>query len=109
MANDFEMRLGKLENRFDEYMAMFYRWLDELRVDHEESKKRIEQNEETMQRVIEIQGSQGMIISQLVDTQGSILQLIDRMERKLDRNDQKLDLMDQKIDSLLNRGTNGKH
>jgi len=45
MANDFEIRLSKLEDRFDEYMSMFYRWLDELRADHEQSKLKIEQNE----------------------------------------------------------------
>ena len=50
MANDFEIRLKKLEDRFDEYMSMFYRWLDELRADHEISKLKIEQNEQRIEQ-----------------------------------------------------------
>ncbi len=49
MPGDFKERLDKLEGRFDDYMAMFYRWLDELRVDHEVSKQKIEQNERAME------------------------------------------------------------
>ena len=109
MANDFEKRLGKLEDRFDEYMAMFYRWLDGLHVDHEESKRRIAQNEETLREVketlkrsdetlshvVEIQHGQGEILSGIIDVKGNVLKLLDRM--------------DQKIDTLLNRSSNGKH
>jgi hypothetical protein len=53
MANDFERRLSKLEDRFDEYMSMFYRWLDELRADHEVSKQRILLNEQILHDFID--------------------------------------------------------
>ena len=116
MANDFEQRLGRLEDRFDEYMTIFYRWLDELRTDHELSKKKIEENERRIEQnerrieqtellihnVRQTQTSHGELISRIVDTQGNIIELIDRMDQKLDR-------IDEKINSLLNPGTNGKH
>jgi len=143
MANDFEKRLSRLEDRFDEYMAMFHRWLDELRADHEQSKlkielseRRIDQNEETQRIIIEMQRDQGKLLSRVVttqdeqrtllgktvealseqgkvlagvvETQGDILQLIDRMDKKIDITDKKLDNIDQKLDNLGKHGTNGK-
>src|SRR5487761_2263483 len=109
MPNDFEGRLGKLENRFDEYMSMFYRWLEELRAGHEESERRIEQNEDTLREVketlkksdetlnpvLEMQRLHGQMFSGVLDVQDNVLKLLDRM--------------DQKLDTLLNRGTNGQH
>ena len=89
MANDFEGRLGKLEGDFNgirEYIPILSGYIDELRVwtqelrqDHKDSLKRIEQNEQMM--------------GHLVETQGMMLQIIDRM--------------DQKLDNLGKPGTNG--
>jgi hypothetical protein len=94
MANDFELRLKRLEDR----EVILYGYIDELRANsvkldrqHDEMLKRIEQNEwmiaslvETTRSMIETQGRIIQTQDTLVETQGMILKLMDRMDQKLD-------------------------
>jgi len=95
MPNDFERRLAKLEDRFDEYMSMFYRWLDELRTDHEQSKHRIEQNEKSIEELKEMNAQSLTIQTTQTDLLSKMMNLILQI--------------DTKIDNLSKPGSNGKH
>jgi hypothetical protein len=75
MADDFELRLKGLEDR----ETILYQFIDKLQQDHEDSLKRFEQNE--------------LMIREIVEIQGDMLKLLDRM--------------DQKLDDLLKSGKNG--
>jgi hypothetical protein len=75
MADDFELRLKGLEDR----ETILYQFIDKLQQDHEDSLKRFEQNE--------------LMIREIVEIQGDMLKLLDRM--------------DQKLDDLLKPGKNG--
>ena len=75
MANDFELRIKGLEDR----EAILYQFMDKLRQDHDDTLKRFEQNE--------------LMIHEIVEIQGDMLKLLERM--------------DQKLDNLGKPGTNG--
>jgi hypothetical protein len=62
MANDFELRLKRLEDReviLYSYIDELRGWIVELREEHKESRKRIEQNEWMIASLVET--SRGII------------------------------------------------
>ena len=90
MAEALEPRVVKLEKSFDEYIAMFYTWLDELRSftlqlrkDHEESRKRIEENEVRMKQNEEgLQDTKEMMRA-LVVLHGDTLKLLTAVNSRM--------------------------
>ena len=83
MANDIEARLGKLEMNFDEYMAMFYKWLDELRTDMRDVKEIQLLLAENDAKIIETQRIQA-------EDHGMLVRLFQNIDRKLDNHDDRL-------------------
>ena len=73
MANDFELRLKALEDR----ETIFYQFIDKLRQDHEDSIKRFDQVDKRMEQ-------NELMIGEIVEIQGDMLKLLDRMDQKLD-------------------------
>ena len=124
MVNLLELRLGKLEGRFEEYVGVFYKLLDGLRADHERTKLQLEAQkvlwgplekgveptagapagfrEEAMQRFRQTE----IAISTLAETQDHLLRLIDKtrddyiksasnsLEARADAIDRRLDSID---------------
>ena len=70
MADDFQKRLETLEMNFDQYMTLFYRWLDEMRTDMKLHSIEMEKHSIDMKR--------------LDDTQALIVRLLRNMGDKLD-------------------------
>ena len=73
MAADIEKRVTDLEMEFKEYIAIFYRWLDETRQDmkemrreHEERMRKLEANDAILlrwsQQLIEVQADTAKIL-----------------------------------------------
>jgi len=58
MANDLEPRMKSIE----EYQAMFYKWIDELRLEHIETRKRFEQNEDLLRQLADPQVTNSKIL-----------------------------------------------
>ena len=83
MANNLEGRVGKLEDRFDRHVTVIYEFIDELRLDHDESKKRIAQNEEQIRRLTDLQ-------VRLVDTQSDTAKILRGMNGKLTDHEDRL-------------------
>ena len=76
MADDLQNRLTTLEMNFDAYMAMFYKWLDELRTDMRDMK-------DLQRKLVEND-------TKIVETQGMLVRLIDALDDKLDKHEGRL-------------------
>ena len=102
MANDFELRLSKLEGDFNglrEYIPILYGYIDELRgwtqelrEEHKESRKRVEQNEEFMR---EMKREHEVQMREIKDTQSLIGRLLLQMNGKLDDHENRLPKKDE--------------
>ncbi len=90
MADDFKERLERLELNFDEYLAMFYRWLDELRTDMKQHEARMDAMQEIHVLLAENDGKIIETQRKQSDMQGYILKLIDKMDGKLDNHEGRL-------------------
>jgi hypothetical protein len=83
MANDIEGRLGKLEMNFDAYMAMFYKWLDELHTDMKDVKEIQALLAENDRKIIETQRLQA-------EDHRMLVKLFQAIDRKLDDHEGRL-------------------
>ncbi len=83
MANDFEQRLGKLETRLDQHLLVIHEFIDELRVDRDV-------NRQIVRHLIDMHAAQQEQTVSIVEMQGHILQLIDKMDGKLDDHNARL-------------------
>jgi hypothetical protein len=92
--DDLEKRVTTLEMEFKEYMAIFYKWLDETRQEmkefrsaHEERLRRLEdQNAKTVEVLTLLERNdrkQG-------ETQGMLVQILQAMDDKLDNHEGRL-------------------
>lgn len=78
--DDLERRVGTLEMEFKEYMAIFYKWLDETRQEMKEFRR----NHEERMRKLEEQDAK------IVDTQGMLIRVLRAMDDKLDNHEDRL-------------------
>lgn len=79
MANDLEPRVKTLE----EYQEMFYKWIDELRLERIENRKRIEQNEDQIRKLMDLQ-------ARLADLQTTTSKILRGLNDKLDGHEDRL-------------------
>ena len=70
MEEDSEKRFAKLEKLLDAHLPNLYAFIDELRQSHREHERRFVQNEEMIQRLVEMNGN--------------VLRFIDAMDDKID-------------------------
>jgi len=76
MAENLENRVETLEMNFDQYMSLFYRWLDEMRTDMKFHAIQMERHATEMER--------------LGDTQALVVRLLRAMGEKLDDHEGRL-------------------
>jgi hypothetical protein len=79
MTDDLEPRMKSIE----EYQAMFYKWIDELRIERLESRKRFEQNEAQIRQMIDMQ-------ARLADLQVTTTKILRGFNEKLDDHETRL-------------------
>jgi hypothetical protein len=83
MADDIERRVTKLEKTLDEHLVVIHGYIDELRVEHVHSLKRIEQNEE---RIRQNEKAIGQLQSQglkLIDIHADLVKIVKGMNGML--------------------------
>ena len=107
MPDDFDKRLRKIEDRFDDYMSAFYRWLDELRTDHELAKIRVEQNEDRLAQNEKRLTRSEERLDRTEDILREIVDIQDRQGRILSSLVTVMDRIDQKLGSSGNQGAKG--
>ena len=78
--DDLEKRVNTLEMEFKDYMAIFYKWLDETRQEMKEFRR---VHEERMER-LEAQDAK------IVETQGMLVEILRAMDNKLDNHEGRL-------------------
>jgi hypothetical protein len=87
MADDLENRMKKLEMNFDEYMAMFYKWLDENRSEmrrfREENERAHREHEAQMKMLAQND-------AKIVETQGMMIRLLNKIDERLDDHEGRL-------------------
>ncbi len=84
MANDFERRLSKVERTLEDHLPNLYAftdklqvYIDELRADHEDSKRRIDQNEK---QIAELKNMQ----SNMLDVQARVQDTMEKISKSHD-------------------------
>jgi hypothetical protein len=90
MADDIEARLGRIEMNFDEYMTMFYKWLDELRTDMKLLQADMRDIKEI--QVLLAENDRKIIETQRIQAEdhGMLVRLFQSIDRKLDNHDDRL-------------------
>lgn len=83
MADDFQKRLETLEMNFDQYIPLFYRWLDEMRTDMKLHTIEMEKHALSMEK-------HARDMESLADTQALIGRLLRNMGDKLDDHEGRL-------------------
>ncbi len=78
--DDLEKRVNTLEMEFKDYMAIFYKWLDETRQEMKEFRR---VHEERMEK-LEAQDAK------IVETQGMLVDILRAMDNKLDNHEGRL-------------------
>ena len=132
MPDDFERRIKLIEDR----EAIMYRYIDELGAMSVRQEVRIRENEDTLRRVVAIQERMASaqermdawlqtvelqnhqhadLLGQLVESQGMLVKMFDRMDARLDempprfdKLDRRFDQIEQKLDNLTNPGQSGQ-
>ncbi len=80
LVDDLGKRVNTLEMEFKDYMAIFYKWLDETRQEMKEFRR---VHEERMER-LEAQDAK------IVETQGMLVEILRAMDNKLDNHEGRL-------------------
>jgi hypothetical protein len=86
MTDDLEPRMKSIE----EYQAMFYKWIDELRIERLESRKRFEQNEAQIEQNAAQIRQMMDLQARLADIQVTTSRILRGLNEKLDDHETRL-------------------